>query len=98
MLLKKITVSVMLWCVVRFVMRQCVSLHFVQPPFIMDRWCHGTVADMTIECVVTYEVCATVSGLQLATKRLTGRGYSKPQIAWLVRVTATKNLSGQSYS
>ncbi|KAK7109216.1 hypothetical protein V1264_013299 [Littorina saxatilis] len=25
------------------------------PPFIMEKWCHGTVSDMTVECVVSYE-------------------------------------------
>ncbi|XP_076460494.1 mitogen-activated protein kinase kinase kinase 20-like [Babylonia areolata] len=27
------------------------------PPFIMDKWCQGTVPNMTVECVVSYETC-----------------------------------------
>ncbi|XP_025094561.1 LOW QUALITY PROTEIN: mitogen-activated protein kinase kinase kinase 20-like [Pomacea canaliculata] len=29
------------------------------PPFIMDRWCHGTVPDMTIECLISYGPSST---------------------------------------
>lgn len=28
----------------------------LQPPFIMEKWCTGIVADMTIDCTVRFEV------------------------------------------
>lgn len=55
---------------VTFTCKQHGSFKLNHPPFIMEKWCVGVAAEMTIECIVSFEVRSLYLNLEFLKQRI----------------------------